>query len=155
MPFDRLLRRVDELCGAGVIGEPVVAQIGHSSYLPKNFLFRRFFEPHTEANLIKESRLVIAHGGSGTIVQCLRANKVVIAVPRLSKFLEHVDDHQIEIVEELSARGYLLASNVNDLDGVLMEALNFRPQPFATAPQSAHALICRFLEQMRNTLMRE
>jgi UDP-N-acetylglucosamine transferase subunit ALG13 len=35
-PFDRLVQMVDELAGEGKLPEPVVAQIGHGAYQPKN-----------------------------------------------------------------------------------------------------------------------
>ena len=57
---------------------------------------------------IDEADLVITHGGVGTIFSALKKNKKVIAIPRLEKYGEHINDHQIEICEELEKEGYIL-----------------------------------------------
>jgi UDP-N-acetylglucosamine transferase subunit ALG13 len=57
---------------------------------------------------IEQADLVIAHGGVGTIFSAIKKGKKVIAVPRLEKYGEHINDHQIEICEELEKEGYIL-----------------------------------------------
>lgn len=57
---------------------------------------------------ICEADLIISHGGVGTIFSAIKKGKKVIAVPRLSKYGEHINDHQIEICEELEKEGYIL-----------------------------------------------
>lgn len=57
---------------------------------------------------ISKSDLIISHGGVGTIFSAIKKGKKVIAVPRLSKYGEHINDHQIEICEELEKEGYIL-----------------------------------------------
>ena len=44
----------------------------------------------------------------GTIFSAIKKGKKVIAVPRLEKYGEHINDHQIEICEELEKEGYIL-----------------------------------------------
>jgi len=43
---------------------------------------------------------VITHGGTGAIIGAVKKGKKVIAVPRLAKFGEHVDDHQLQLIEQ-------------------------------------------------------
>ena len=98
--FNRLLKKVDELVQEGKIQSKVFAQIGYSDYKPKNYEYKEFLDREEFKERMKLSELVITHGGTGAIITALKNDKKVIAIPRLSKFGEHVDDHQMQIVEE-------------------------------------------------------
>ena len=50
---------------------------------------------------------VITHGGTGAIIGAVKKGKKVIAVPRLAKFGEHVDDHQLQIVEQFEKMNFI------------------------------------------------
>ena len=50
--------------------------------------------------LIEKSDIIITHGGTGVIINSIKKGKKVIAIPRLSKYKEHVDDHQIQLINE-------------------------------------------------------
>ena len=41
-PFDRLIQSLDGFVESGRITEHVMAQIGNSNYIPRNFPYRRF-----------------------------------------------------------------------------------------------------------------
>lgn len=51
--------------------------------------------------------VVVTHGGTGAIIGAVKDGKKVIAVPRLAKYGEHVDDHQIEIVNQFGDMGLI------------------------------------------------
>lgn len=101
-PFDRLLTELDRLIESGVITDSVFAQTGYSTYKPKHFSFELFLDRDTFAAKMREADTVITHAGTGAIIGAVKAGKKVIAVPRLSKYGEHVDDHQIQIVEQFT-----------------------------------------------------
>ena len=46
---------------------------------------------------------VITHGGTGAIVGALKQNKKVIAVARLAKYGEHVDNHQLQLMKQFDS----------------------------------------------------
>ena len=94
--FNRLLKAVDEIDCKDVI----FAQIGYSDYLPKNYSYKRFLNRDEFKYKLSNSDIVITHGGTGIIVSAIKNNKKVIAVPRLSKFKEHVDDHQLQLIKQ-------------------------------------------------------
>lgn len=75
--------------------------------------------------LISEHDLIITHGGVGTIMNSVAAHKKVIAVPRLKKYGEHVDDHQLEIVEKFADLDYIYylkeAEDINEVIAKVME----------------------------------
>ena len=99
-PFDRLLQELDRLIEAGVITEPVFAQTGYSTYEPKHFAFEAFLDRDSFGAKMQEADTVITHAGTGAIIGAVKAGKKVIAVPRLSRYGEHVDDHQTQIIDQ-------------------------------------------------------
>jgi UDP-N-acetylglucosamine transferase subunit ALG13 len=56
----------------------------------------------------------------------LKKQKKVISIARLSKFDEHIDDHQLEILDVFSKSGAVLPWNGDgDLTDVLRRAVDF------------------------------
>lgn len=98
--FDRLLKKVDELIDEGVIEDEVVAQIGASEYMPRNYSYVRFMDRNQFAETMDRCTTVITHGGTGVIIGAVKKGKKVIAVPRLEKYGEHVDDHQLQLLHQ-------------------------------------------------------
>ena len=105
--FDRLLRKIDELIDQGIITDEVFAQIGSSGYIPQNFKYTRFMDRGEFAEFIENASLVITHGGTGVIIGAVKKGKKVIAVPRLSKYGEHVDDHQLQLLHQFDDLGII------------------------------------------------
>lgn len=98
--FNRLLNEIDRLIENKVITTDVFAQIGVSDYKPKNYSYKDFITQDEFKNYINKCEFVITHAGTGAIITALKNNKKVIAIPRLSKYDEHVDDHQIQLINE-------------------------------------------------------
>lgn len=107
-PFDRLFKELDKLCDEGIIKEKIFAQIGTSTYIPKNFEYKDFISQEEFLQKVKEADIVISHGASGSIMKALNAGKKVIAVTRLEKYGEHINDHQIQNNEAFASNGYVL-----------------------------------------------
>ncbi len=110
-PFDRLFKKLDDLYDAGVLSEPTYAQIGTSKYRPKNYSYRDFLTPEEFSEKISEADIVVSHGASGSIMKALNEGKKVIAVTRLEKYGEHINDHQIQNNEAFSNNGYVLMAD--------------------------------------------
>lgn len=124
-PFDRLFKKLDELCEDGVIKDDIFAQIGTSKYIPKHYNYVDFLSPKEFINKIETSNLVISHGASGSIMKALNAGKKVIAVTRLEKYGEHINDHQIQNNEAFASNGYVLAVyEMDELKGALLAIEN-------------------------------
>jgi UDP-N-acetylglucosamine transferase subunit ALG13 len=125
-PFNRLLKKVDGLVGSKKIKEKVIAQIGYSTYLPKNIGYFRFTSFDDMEKLINSSRLVITHGGIGSIFLALRKRKKTIVVPRMKRFGEHSDDHQVQIVRELEKQKMIIGVyNIENLEEAIKRSKNF------------------------------
>ena len=98
--FNRLLKKIDELISDGIINEEVFAQIGESTYTPKQFSYTRFLNREEFSEYMEKCNIVITHGGTGVIINAVKKGKKVIAVPRLKKYNEHVDNHQLQLLKE-------------------------------------------------------
>ncbi|MCA9440614.1 MAG: glycosyl transferase family 28 [Candidatus Omnitrophica bacterium] len=103
LPFDRLVRTVDEWAGDHP-GKPVFAQIGPTEYKPKNMEFMPFVDPTDCRSRILSSSLIISHAGMGTILTCLRNRKPILVMPRRAALSEHRNDHQLATVEKLRGK---------------------------------------------------
>jgi beta-1,4-N-acetylglucosaminyltransferase len=119
-PFDRLIRAADGL--AELIEEKVVIQAGHSKYVPTWANYFDFTSGNHILELTEQARVQISHAGSGSIITALRLKKPLIVTPRLKRFEEHIDDHQLELANALHKQGKLIA--VYDIKPhTLMEAV--------------------------------
>lgn len=106
--FNRLLEEIDTLIELEVINEEVYAQIGCSTYIPKNYSYKNFLDRTEFKAYMEKSSKVITHAGTGAIIGAIKLGKKVIAVPRQSKYGEHIDDHQIQIVEQFAQMGIIM-----------------------------------------------
>lgn len=97
-PFDRLLRVIEQLDTA----EDIVVQHGPSSVRPHGATCVSFM-PFDELNeLIERASAVITHGGVGSVLTTLMHGKRPLVVPRLRRFREVVDDHQLAFARRLA-----------------------------------------------------
>ena len=115
-PFDRLFKKLDELYDQGVLTERMFAQTGTSAYMPKNYEYKDFISQEEFLEKIKEADLVVSHGASGSIMKALNEGKKVIAVTRLEKYGEHINDHQIQNNTAFGSNGYVLVADVELTD---------------------------------------
>jgi UDP-N-acetylglucosamine transferase subunit ALG13 len=81
--------------------------------------------------LYDQADYIITHAGAGSMIQSLKKGKTTIAVPRLSKYGEHVNDHQIELADKLEKLGYLLVYHDGDqIKEVFNRAKQFKVKPY-------------------------
>ena len=118
--FNRLLIMIDDLIKEEVIDDTVMAQAGYSAYSPKNYYSFKFKSENEINTLMEKADIVITHSGIGSITTALKLQKKVIVVPRLKKYKEHVDNHQLEIADAYKEKGYIVvAHNKNELTSIL------------------------------------
>ena len=115
-PFDRLFKKLDELYENGVLTDLMFAQIGTSTYKPKYYEYRDFISQEEFLEKIEEADIVVSHGASGSIMKALNAGKKVIAVTRLEKYGEHINDHQIQNNEAFACNSYVLMADLELTD---------------------------------------
>ena len=110
--FNRLLKAVDEID----VDDDVFAQIGYSDYKPQHYKYKQFLDRDEFENMMSKADIVITHGGTGAIIEAVKKGKKVIAVPRLKKYGEHVDDHQIQLIGEFKNLELIYACKDMDLE---------------------------------------
>ena len=145
--FNRLLMEIDYLIEDGTILEEVIAQTGYSTYEPKNYKSIPFMSKPDFDQYVEDCRILITHGGTGAIVGALKKNKKVIAVPRLAKYGEHVDDHQTQIVDVFRQKGMICGCKVEGLSQALREAEVINPTPFVSNTDHFIAFIDEYIEK--------
>lgn len=120
--FNRLLKAVDQLVESGEIQEEIFAQIGYSDYKPLHYEYKDFLDRDEFALWEAKADIVITHGGTGAIIGAVKKGKKVIAVPRLAKYGEHVDDHQTQLVGQFKELNLICeCDDCNQLGNVLKE----------------------------------
>ena len=128
--FNRLLKEIDKLIDDGVIEDEVFAQIGASEYIPRNYKYEYFLDRNRFAEIMNSCDTVITHGGTGVIIGAVKKGKRVIAVPRLAKYGEHVDDHQLQLLHQFDDLQLICACyELNDLGECYknLKTMQFRP----------------------------
>ena len=103
-PFNRLLEAVDKAINDGYIKEEVIAQIGFTKYKSKNIKTFELIPKEEYENIIGRADLIITHAGVGSILTGLNKNKKVIAAARLKEYGEHTNNHQLQILNELTKK---------------------------------------------------
>ena len=129
--FHRLLEEIDRLINEGKIKEEVIVQAGYTKYETSNMKIIDFVSSDEILNLEKQANCIITHGGVGSIIGSIELGKKVIAVPRLKKYGEHVNDHQIDIVESFNKLEYIIGiKDVSQLGEALKRVEKFEPKKY-------------------------
>lgn len=106
--FDRIIKLIEN--SSLLKSEKVIIQAGHTKYVSnkENITTTSFLDDKSFIQYIQECDYIICHGGVGTIFNALEKGKKILVVPRLKKYHEHKNDHQIEVATELEKEGYIL-----------------------------------------------
>lgn len=127
-PFKRILNAVENEIKKGNIKEKVVAQIGCTKFESDKIEVFDFISKDKLQDLIEEARIIITHAGVGIITECICKGKKVIAIPRLKKYKEHTNDHQLQITKEFAKKGYIIPLyNEKNLSKTLKNIKKFKP----------------------------
>jgi beta-1,4-N-acetylglucosaminyltransferase len=97
--FDRLVQPMDEL--AAELEEEVIIQYGSSSYEPRHAEGFRFTDSQQMEALTQQARVVVTHAAAGAIIVALQCKKRLVLAPRLKRYGEHFDDHQLQLAQVL------------------------------------------------------
>jgi beta-1,4-N-acetylglucosaminyltransferase len=125
-PFLRLVEGMDR--AAAWLDEEVIIQAGVTAYRPQAAMVFAFTSQDNMEALYSQARLIISHAGAGAILIALRLGKPLIVMPRLRKYGEHANDHQVELSRALAARGaVLLVDEPGELVAAIAAAASFAP----------------------------
>ena len=146
--MDRLIQAVDEL--AQTVSEEIFVQTGNSGYIPKNCKWEHFVDAREFQKMIEECSVLITHSGVGTIMRGIGAEKPVVVVPRLAKYHEHVDDHQVQIAEAFASKGCILCcTDLTKLQETVQTARTFSFSPYHAPKSNVEDIILDFLHNKK------
>ena len=146
--FHRLLEKIDKLIEEKKIQDKVIVQAGYTKYESKNMKIFGLIPEEELERYQEQADLIIPHGAVGSIISSLQNGKKVIAVPRLHKYGEHVNDHQKEIVETYNKKGYIIGvKGVGGLEKALTKVKDFEPKPLQSNNQKMLNLISDFIDR--------
>jgi UDP-N-acetylglucosamine transferase subunit ALG13 len=114
LPFDRLVKAVDEWCGRQRDDFEVFAQVGRlgpENYRPTRFAFEERLSQDSFEERLKASKLIISHAGMGSIISALTYQKPILILPRIAKLGEHRNEHQLATAERFRARSGITVAN--------------------------------------------
>ena len=144
-PFHRLLKALDALPG-----EDIFAQTGCSTYIPQHYAFSPYLDREAFAEKMAQAEIVITHGGTGAIMTAVKQGKKVIAVPRLARFGEHVDDHQLQLVSQFADQNLIFAlEDCTELADAIRRVRSHRFQPYRSSTQAIIRDLETYLERLQ------
>lgn len=121
IPFERFMRALETLPGEQLLVQhgpvpPPVAAARSTAFMQ----FPQVIESMEQADV------VVCHAGAGSILCAMRAGHTPVVVPRLRRFRETVDDHQLELARMLAGQGKVDA--VEDLDRLAEAVASANPR---------------------------
>lgn len=120
-PFNRLIEEVDRLKKEGIITDEVFIQTGFSTYEPQYCDWKNIISYPEMEDYMNRADIIITHGGPATFMGAIAKGKKPIVVPRLEKFGEHVNDHQIEFAIAVQNRLSMIftVTDISELEALL------------------------------------
>ncbi|MDY1545779.1 glycosyltransferase [Lactiplantibacillus pentosus] len=113
--FNRLVKYMDNYKRDNIV-ERVVIQSGYSTYKCKYAEQYDFISPKEMDKYMQDAELIITHGGPSSFLAALKQNKPVVVVPRMLKYEEHVNNHQVEFLKRLAPQYAGILFPVYDID---------------------------------------
>lgn len=159
-PFDRLIVWINEWLSAHPEHAGGFFVQSGSSKLEPAAESAKFLDMAGLSRALDDADVVICHGGPGSIADAWQRGQVPIAVPRLRRHGEVVDDHQVDFCRMLAGAGRIrVAEDKAGLYALIAEALTDRSgfrlggSPATADATVAHA-VARF-EELVNDLVSE
>ncbi len=146
LPFDRLVRAVDEAVGRGLIQDKVFAQIGKTKAIPRHIESADVLDKDTFGAKVDQASSIISHAGMGSITMALTHNKPLLVMPRLKRYGEHVNDHQLGTAKKFEELGCIVVAYTEDeLPEKVRQLETFVPKKRTAAPEAVARRIADFL----------
>ena len=149
LPFDRLIRALDAWAGNNP-REEVFAQIGNTDYEPRFMSWERAITPDQFRSFMTDCQVTVAHAGMGTIISAVELGKPVVVMPRLAKFGEHRNDHQLATVSRLSHLNGLAVVNTDDELASALRAVAAPAQVGASARSTRLPVASALIAEIRS-----
>ena len=104
MDFPRLINAMDAVAKSS--DEEIIIQTGMGATVPQ-YATHFDFKPREEVKSIQaRARAIVCHAGIGCVQDALAACRPLMVVPRLKRWGEHMNDHQLDLARAVEARGW-------------------------------------------------
>lgn len=145
--FNRLLEEIEKLINKNIIKDEVIVQAGYTKYETDKMKIFDLISREQLEQFQDEANIIITHGGVGSIVSSIKKGKKVIAIPRMHKYEEHVNDHQKEIVELFNKKGYIIGlKDVTELEDAINNIKDFKPVKYQHNNDKMLKIISEFID---------
>ena len=135
--FRRLVERLLQILPPEV---EVLWQTGGTDISGLGIEARPFVPADELDDAVRNADVVVGHAGIGSTLAALEAGRRPVIVPRDPRHGEHVDDHQLQIAEELARGDTTVVRYVEDLElEDLLHASSYRVSRASRPPQFALA----------------
>lgn len=146
--FPRLLEAIEEAIENKYIKEKVIVQSGYTEFESKNMEIYKLLPMDKFDDYMKKCDLLITHAGVGSIMSGLKFNKKIIAAPRLEKYGEHTNDHQLEIAKEFAKEGYIIClEDFSSLGDIIKDMDKFKPKKYKSNNDNFVKLVEDFIDK--------
>ncbi|NJM70669.1 MAG: glycosyl transferase [Scytonema sp. RU_4_4] len=123
--FNRAIIWLSILLERGMISEPVFLQYGNSDTSPvAGHPLVTLEQTVTSAQLTKlvdASSLVISHAGQGSTKMLAERGAHFVLIPRLKRYGEHVDDHQLWFAQSVASYRIQSILSLQELEKVVLQ----------------------------------
>lgn len=146
-PFTRLLKQIDDLIENNIV-KNIIVQCENEDYHPKNFTIIKNLDKKEFNEYLKKAEVVITHGGVGTIIDCIKMGKKVIAFPRKAEYGEAKNNHQEQIINNLKNTGSILTGEINDLAKLLEKIKTLKKIKLKSNNKNFNYQLCKIIDAL-------
>jgi len=109
--FSRMLDQVEKLLA---FDKEIVIQKGHNTYVSDKINSFDFVPKEELQQLYDRADVILTHAGAGSLIDGIKKSKKIIAFPRLAKYGEHFNDHQLELCSKFKELNFIEVCYEND-----------------------------------------
>ncbi|HML74977.1 MAG TPA: glycosyltransferase [Anaerohalosphaeraceae bacterium] len=150
--FDRLVKAIDKAILKKIIVDEVFAQIGPGTYKPTSMKYVINLGKEEFDHVFHSCDAIISHAGMGNIALAMKTQKPLLVLPRLKKYGEVVNNHQVDTARKFEELGHILAAyDENELMEKIKLLKTFVPKPRIPNRQGVIDRIASFLDSLENT----
>ncbi|MBD2528762.1 glycosyl transferase [Nostoc flagelliforme FACHB-838] len=147
-PFDRAVLWLKMLIDRGVISEPVFLQYGYSDVSALKRYPQVTLVPTVTLDelvkLVESSRLVISHAGQGSTRMLAAQGARFMLLPRLKRYGEHVDDHQLLFTQAVAPLGIKSFVSLDELEKAVLEPPPYFHKNIFNTPRLTDYLLVQY-----------
>ncbi len=129
LPFDRLVRAVDEWAGRQGRAD-VVGQVGESRHAARHMSVHPRLAASAFRDHVERAELVVAPAGMGSILTARELGTPIIVMPRRAALGEHRNDHQLATSRRMAVHASI---RVAEDEAALLRMLDAWDVPQAAA----------------------